>query len=53
MPPLFFADNFLAGSLLTLVLPIGLLIADRGLVRAHGQAHPRGHARRVGRAALL
>jgi hypothetical protein len=27
MPPLLFADNFLAGSLLTLVLPIGLLIA--------------------------
>jgi hypothetical protein len=27
MPPLLFADNFLAGSLLTLALPIGLLIA--------------------------
>ena len=27
MPPLPFADNFLAGSLLTLLLPIGLLIA--------------------------
>ncbi len=27
MPPFFFADNFLAGSLLSLVLPIGLLIA--------------------------
>jgi hypothetical protein len=27
MPPLLFADNFLAGSLLTLLLPIGLLIA--------------------------
>jgi hypothetical protein len=27
MPPFFLADNFLAGSLLTLVLPIGLLIA--------------------------
>jgi hypothetical protein len=27
MPPLLLADNFLAGSLLTLALPIGLLIA--------------------------
>jgi hypothetical protein len=27
MPPLLFADNFLAGSLLSLLLPIGLLIA--------------------------
>ncbi len=26
MPPFFFADNFLAGSLLSLFLPIGLLI---------------------------
>jgi hypothetical protein len=26
MPPFLFADNFLAGSLLTLALPIGLLI---------------------------
>ena len=26
MPPFFFADNFLAGSLLSLLLPIGLLI---------------------------
>jgi len=27
MPPIPFADNFLAGSLLTLLLPTGLLIA--------------------------
>jgi hypothetical protein len=27
MPPIPFADNFLAGSLITLLLPIGLLIA--------------------------
>jgi hypothetical protein len=27
MPPLLFADNFLAGSLLSLLLPTGLLIA--------------------------
>ena len=27
MPPIPFADNFLAGSLLSLLLPIGLLIA--------------------------
>ncbi|HEY3772371.1 MAG TPA: hypothetical protein VGL69_05215 [Solirubrobacteraceae bacterium] len=27
MPPLPFADNFLAGSLLTILLPLGLLIA--------------------------
>ena len=27
MPPIPFADNFLAGSLLTILLPIGLLIA--------------------------
>ena len=27
MPPIPFADNFLAGSLLTLLLPVGLLIA--------------------------
>jgi hypothetical protein len=27
MLPLFFADGFLAGSLLTLLLPIGLLVA--------------------------
>lgn len=27
MPPVLFADNYLAGSLLTLLLPIGLLIA--------------------------
>lgn len=26
MPPIPFADNFLAGSLITLLLPIGLLI---------------------------
>jgi hypothetical protein len=27
MPPVPFADNFLAGSLLTLLMPVGLLIA--------------------------
>jgi hypothetical protein len=27
MPPIPFADNFLAGSLLSLLLPVGLLIA--------------------------
>jgi hypothetical protein len=27
MPPLQFADSFLAGSLLTILLPLGLLIA--------------------------
>ena len=27
MPPIPFADNFLAGSLLTIFLPLGLLIA--------------------------
>jgi hypothetical protein len=27
MPPIPFADNFLAGSLLTLLVPVGLLIA--------------------------
>jgi hypothetical protein len=27
MPPLLFADNFLAGSILSLLLPVGLLIA--------------------------
>ena len=27
MPPIPYADNFLAGSILTLLLPIGLLIA--------------------------
>jgi len=27
MPPIPFADNFLAGSLLTILLPLGLLIA--------------------------
>lgn len=27
MPPILFADNFLAGSLLSLLLPVGLLIA--------------------------
>ena len=27
MPPLLFADNFLAGSLLSLLLPTGLLVA--------------------------
>jgi hypothetical protein len=26
MPPVLFADNYLAGSLLTLLLPIGLLV---------------------------
>ena len=26
MPPILFADNFLAGSLLTIFLPLGLLI---------------------------
>jgi len=27
MPPILFADNFLASSLLTLLMPVGLLIA--------------------------
>jgi hypothetical protein len=27
MPPVLFADNFLAGSILTLVMPIGLVLA--------------------------
>lgn len=27
MPPVLFADNFLAGSILTLLLPVGLVIA--------------------------
>ena len=26
MPPILFADNFLAGSLLTILLPLGLLL---------------------------
>jgi hypothetical protein len=27
MPPVFFADNFLAGSLLTILMPLGLVVA--------------------------
>ncbi len=27
MPPILFADNFLAGSLLTILVPIGLVVA--------------------------
>ena len=53
MLPLFFADGFLAGSVLTLLLPIGLLIAIAVWYVRTLRRLPAGHAGRVSGAAIL